>query len=59
VTSGSIPAGNTTHQSSPHHPTTIHMAATYSLEPVFTELQERREEIDRLREELEGVKVSL
>ncbi|XP_021919502.1 transmembrane and coiled-coil domains protein 2 isoform X2 [Zootermopsis nevadensis] len=56
VTSGSIPAGNITHQFSPNHPATLHLAATYSLEPIFTELQERREEIDRLREELEGVK---
>lgn len=59
VTSGSIPVGNATHQSSPHHPATLHLPATYSLEPIFTELRERREEIDRLREELEGVKVSL
>ncbi|PNF30746.1 hypothetical protein B7P43_G06175 [Cryptotermes secundus] len=56
VTSGSIPAGNVTHQSSPHHPATLHLPDTYSLEPIFTELQERREEIDRLREELESVK---
>ncbi|XP_021919503.1 transmembrane and coiled-coil domains protein 2 isoform X3 [Zootermopsis nevadensis] len=59
VTSGSIPAGNITHQFSPNHPATLHLAATYSLEPIFTELQERREEIDRLREELEGVKQAL
>ncbi|XP_069671403.1 transmembrane and coiled-coil domains protein 2-like isoform X3 [Periplaneta americana] len=59
VTSESIPAGNTTHQSSPHHPATLHLAATYNLEPIFTELQERREEIDRLREELESVKQAL
>ncbi|PSN54477.1 hypothetical protein C0J52_05558 [Blattella germanica] len=59
VTSESIPAGNTTHQSSPHHPAAIHLASTYNLEPIFTELQERREEIDRLREELDGVKQGL
>jgi hypothetical protein len=34
------------------------LPATYNLEPIFTELQERREESDRLREELENVKVS-
>lgn len=56
VTSGSIPAGNVTHHSSPHHPATLHLPTAYNLEPIFTELQERREETDRLREELEGVK---
>lgn len=59
VTSGSIPAGNITHHSSPHHPATLHLPTAYNLEPLFTELQERRDEIDRLREELESVKVRL
>jgi Predicted transmembrane and coiled-coil 2 protein. len=60
VTSESIPAGNTTHQSSPHHPATLPLISSpYNLEPIFIELQERREDIERLREELEGVKVIL
>jgi len=59
VTSGSIPVGNVTHHSSPHHPATVHLPTAYSLEPLFTELQERRDEIERLREELESVKQAL
>lgn len=59
VTSGSIPAGNLTHHSSPHHPAALHLPTSYNLELILTELQERHEEIDRLREELESVKVRL
>jgi hypothetical protein len=59
VTSGSIPAGNITHHSSPHNPAALHLPAAYNLEPLFTEMQERRDEIERLREELESVKVRL
>ncbi|XP_066993272.2 transmembrane and coiled-coil domains protein 2 isoform X2 [Anabrus simplex] len=58
VTSESLPAaGTATHQSSPHHTMPMHMTSTYSnLEPIFSELRERREECERLREELESLK---
>jgi len=59
VTSGSIPPGNLTHHSSPHHPATLHLPTPYGFETMFTELQERHEEIDRLREELESVKQAM
>jgi hypothetical protein len=59
VTSEGIPADNAYHQSSLHHPDALYLAATYNLEPVFIELQEIHEEIDRLWEELKDVKVSL
>nr|CAD7446168.1 unnamed protein product [Timema bartmani] len=62
VTSGSVP-----HQVSPHHHNNnsqgnqhhegYHLtSATFNLEPIFVELQDRREELERLREEMEGVK---
>ena len=59
MTSGSIPPGNLTHHSSPHHPATLHLPTAFNLEVILTELQERHEEIDRLREELESAKVRL
>nr|CAD7193912.1 unnamed protein product [Timema douglasi] len=66
VTSGSVP-----HQVSPHHNNNnnsqgnqhhgaYHLtSATFNLEPIFVELQDRREELERLREEMEGVKQAL
>lgn len=51
VTSESLPPGQTTHHSSPRQ-----HATPYNLEPLFNELQERREEIEMLKEKVESLK---
>lgn len=52
VTSESLPLGQTTHHSSPRQHRT-----PYNLEPLFRELQERREEIEMLKEKIDTLKV--
>ncbi|KAK6629748.1 hypothetical protein RUM43_003566 [Polyplax serrata] len=51
VTSESLPLGQTTHHSSPRQHRT-----PYNLEPLFRELQERREEIEMLKEKIDTLK---
>ena len=53
VTSESIPGG--LHMSPRHN--AVGTSLGLSLDPFFQELQERREEVDRLREEMDHVKV--
>lgn len=59
VTSESIPPiGNTPHDTSPRHQIpAIHSSSPYSIDQIYLELQERREEFERIREEVEGMKV--
>ena len=55
VTSESMPGG--LHMSPRHNAGSNNLGLSYGLESFFQELQERREEVERLREEIEQVKV--
>ncbi|EEB11565.1 transmembrane and coiled-coil domains protein, putative [Pediculus humanus corporis] len=52
VTSESLHLGQVTH----HHTSPRHNRTSYNLDPLFRELQERREEIEILKEKLENLK---
>lgn len=56
VTSESIPGG--LHMSPRHNAAATNLGLSLGLESFFQELQERREEVDRLREEMEHLKVA-
>ncbi|XP_063244163.1 transmembrane and coiled-coil domains protein 2 isoform X3 [Bacillus rossius redtenbacheri] len=56
----SVTSESMAQRQSPSHHHAFHLASSdYNLEPVFVEMRERREEFERLREELETVKQSL
>ena len=55
VTSESMPGG--LHMSPRHNVGGNNLGLSFGLESFFQELQERREEVERLREEMEQVKV--